>query len=64
MKLTTHARESQATSLCHRENIQKSLQRLYTLVYLISIIASYKYGITRLIIAKDIQKEHGNSAII
>jgi len=64
MKLATHGRESQATSICHRKDIRKLLQRLYTLVYLTSIIAGYRYGITRSIITKDIRKEHGNSAII
>ena len=64
MKLATHARESQATSLCHRENIQNLLQLLYACVYLTFIIASYRYEIKRSIITKDIIKEHGNNAII
>ena len=48
MKLATHGRESQATSICHRKDIQKLLQRLYILVYLTSIIAGYRYGINEI----------------
>ena len=44
MKLATHARESQATSLCHRNKVWKSLWRL---PYLAIITSVYRCHNTR-----------------